>query len=119
MAEPRAGPDVSHRDLRRTAGKNRDADTRMVKNKAVSVALGVARDGQREGLGLWIAENEQILAVGDERTENRGVDILIALVDGPKAPRPSPLRSRYKGPDLHRASGAPLPDLAPGRTARP
>ena len=38
--------------------KIRDADSRMVKNKAVYVALGVTRDGMREVLGLWIADNE-------------------------------------------------------------
>jgi putative transposase len=38
--------------------KIRDADSRMVKNKAIYVALGVTRDGVREVLGLWIAENE-------------------------------------------------------------
>jgi len=32
--------------------KIRDADSRMVKNKAVYVALGVSRDGVREVLGL-------------------------------------------------------------------
>ena len=31
--------------------------SRTVKNKAVYVAFGVDRDGQREGLGLWIAES--------------------------------------------------------------
>ena len=31
--------------------KIRDADSRMVKNKAVYVALGVSRDGVREGRG--------------------------------------------------------------------
>jgi len=56
--------------------KIRDADSRMVKNKAVYVALGVSRDGVREVLGLWIAENE---------LKNRGVqDVLIAVVDGLK-----------------------------------
>ena len=30
----------------------RDADSRMVKNKAVYVALGVSRDGLRKVLGL-------------------------------------------------------------------
>ena len=38
--------------------KIRDADSRMVKNKAVYVALGVTRDGLREVLGLWVADNE-------------------------------------------------------------
>jgi putative transposase len=31
--------------------KIRDADSRMVKNKAVYIALGVTRDGEREVLG--------------------------------------------------------------------
>lgn len=67
--------------------KIRDADSRMVKNKAVYVALGVTRDGLREVLGLWIAENEGAkfwLSVMNE-LRNRGVqDILIAVVDGLK-----------------------------------
>ncbi len=67
--------------------KIRDADSRMVKNKAVYVALGVTRDGVREVLGLWIAENEGAkfwLSVMNE-LKNRGVqDVLIAVVDGLK-----------------------------------
>ena len=67
--------------------KIRDADSRTVKNKAVYVALGVTRDGQREVLGLWIAENEGAkfwLSVMNE-LKNRGTqDILIAVVDGLK-----------------------------------
>jgi putative transposase len=67
--------------------KIRDADSRMVKNKAVYVALGVNRDGVREVLGLWIADNEGAkfwLSVMTE-LKNRGVqDILIAVVDGLK-----------------------------------
>ena len=67
--------------------KIRDADSRMVKNKAVYVALGVSRDGVREVLGLWIADNEGAkfwLSVMTE-LKNRGVqDILIAVVDGLK-----------------------------------
>ena len=35
--------------------KIRDADSRMVRNKAVYIALGVTREGEREVLGLWIA----------------------------------------------------------------
>ncbi len=38
--------------------KIRDADSRMVKNKAVYIALGVTREWEREVLGLWIADNE-------------------------------------------------------------
>jgi len=67
--------------------KIRDADSRMVKNKAVYVALGVSRDGLREVLGLWVADNEGAkfwLSVMTE-LKNRGVqDILIAVVDGLK-----------------------------------
>lgn len=65
----------------------RDADSRMVKNKAVYVALGVTRDGLREVLGLWVADNEGAkfwLSVMNE-LRNRGVqDVLIAVVDGLK-----------------------------------
>ena len=67
--------------------KIRDADSRMVKNKAVYVALGVTRDGLREVLGLWVAESEGAkfwLSVMNE-LRNRGVqDVLIAVVDGLK-----------------------------------
>ena len=38
--------------------KIRDAESRQVKNKAVYVALGVPPEGDREVLGLWIANNE-------------------------------------------------------------
>ena len=65
--------------------KIRDADSRMVRNKAVYIALGVTREGEREVLGLWIADNEGAkfwLSVMNE-LRNRGVqDILIAVVDG-------------------------------------
>jgi putative transposase len=67
--------------------KIRDKDSRIVKNKAVYLALGITGDGEREVLGLWIAENEGAkfwLAVMTE-LRNRGVqDILIAVVDGLK-----------------------------------
>ena len=67
--------------------KIRDADSRSVKNKAVYIALGVTRDGLREVLGFWIAENEGAkfwLAVMNE-LKNQGLqDILIAVVDGLK-----------------------------------
>jgi len=67
--------------------KIRDADSRMVKNKAVYIALGVTREGEREVLGLWIADSEGAkfwLSVMNE-LRNRGVqDILIAVVDGLK-----------------------------------
>jgi len=67
--------------------KIRDADSRMVKNKAVYMALGVTRDGVREVLGLWIAENEGAkfwLSVMNELKTRGTQDILIAVVDGLK-----------------------------------
>lgn len=67
--------------------KIRDKDSRIVRNKAVYLALGITGDGQREVLGLWIAETEGAkfwLSVMNE-LRNRGVqDILIAVVDGLK-----------------------------------
>ena len=108
--------------------KLRDADSRTVKNKAVYVALGVTRDGQREVLGLWIAENEGAkfwLAVMNE-LKNRGTqDILIAVVDGLKgfpeaitAAFPEAMvqtcvrhRSRTDGDQCLTASGAPFPEF--------
>ena len=96
--------------------KIRDADSRMVKNKAVYVALGVTRDGLREVLGLWIAEHEGAkfwLSVMNE-LRNRGVqDVLIAVVDGLKG-FPEAITAAFPdtgGPDLHRASGAPFAEL--------
>ncbi len=67
--------------------KVRDADSRMVKNKAVYVAFGVNRDVMREVLDLWIADNEGVKLWLSVMTElkNCGVqDILIAVVDGLK-----------------------------------
>jgi len=59
----------------------------VVKNQAVYLALGVAADGTREVLGLWIEQTEGAkfwLHVMNE-LRNRGVmDILIAVVDGLK-----------------------------------
>ena len=67
--------------------KIRDAESRQVKNKAVYVALGVTPEGEREVLGLWIANTEGAkfwLSVMNN-LRNRGVeDILIAVVDGLK-----------------------------------
>ena len=67
--------------------KIRDAESRQVKNKAVYVALGVTPEGEREVLGLWIADNEGAkfwLSIMNN-LKNRGLeDILIAVVDGLK-----------------------------------
>lgn len=60
-------------------------ENNRVINKTVYLALGIDLDGQKELLGLWIAETEGAkfwLSVLTE-LQNRGVkDILIACVDG-------------------------------------
>ena len=65
--------------------KIRDEGT--VRNKAVYLALGIAPDGTKDVLGIWIEQNEGAkfwLKVMNE-LRNRGVeDILIAVVDGLK-----------------------------------
>jgi putative transposase len=62
-------------------------DEGSVRNKAVYLALGIASDGTRDVLGIWIEQNEGAkfwLKVMNE-LRNRGVeDILIAVVDGLK-----------------------------------
>src|ERR671929_558753 len=62
-------------------------DERLVRNKAVHIALGVRADGTKEILGLWLEQNEGAkfwLRVMNE-LKNRGVeDVLIAVVDGLK-----------------------------------
>jgi len=59
----------------------------VVKNKAVYLALGVAANGSKDVLGLWIEQNEGArfwLGVMNE-LKTRGVnDILLAVVDGLK-----------------------------------
>ena len=53
LAKPRPGTDVSDHFFDALRVKIRDAESGMVKNKAVYVALGVTREGEREVLGLW------------------------------------------------------------------
>lgn len=56
-------------------------------NKAVFLALGINTEGQKELLGMWLAENEGEKFWLNVLTElkNRGLqDILIACVDGLK-----------------------------------
>src|SRR5712664_3803723 len=62
-------------------------DNGHVQNQAIYVVLGVDREGQKEVLGLWVAQQEgakfwlQVLT----EMKNRGVkDIFIACVDGLK-----------------------------------
>jgi len=62
-------------------------DEGIVRNKAIHIALGVRADGAKEGLGLWLEQNEGAkfwLRVMNE-LRNRGTeDILLAVVDGLK-----------------------------------
>lgn len=62
-------------------------DERLVRNKAVHIALGVRADGTKDILGLWLEQNEGAKFWLRVMTElrNRGVeDVLIAVVDGLK-----------------------------------
>ncbi len=65
----------------------RSRDSGSIQNKFVYLALGVNTDGEKELLGLWIAQTEGAkfwLSVMNE-LKNRGVeDIFIACVDGLK-----------------------------------
>ncbi|WP_161953026.1 IS256 family transposase, partial [Escherichia coli] len=61
-------------------------DSRVI-NKSVFLALGINIEGQKELLGMWLAENEGAKFWLNVLTElkNRGLnDILIAFVDGLK-----------------------------------
>ncbi len=65
----------------------RSRDSGAVQNKSVYLALGINTDGEKELLGLWMAQTEGAkfwLSVMNE-LKNRGVqDIFIACVDGLK-----------------------------------
>lgn len=70
-------------------------------NKAVFLALGINTEGQKELLGMWLAENEGAKFWLNVLTElkNRGLqDILIACVDGLKG-FPDAINSVY--PQAH------------------
>lgn len=62
-------------------------DAGFVRNKAVSIALGIQPNGTKEVLGIWIEQTEGAKFWIRVMTElkNRGIaDILIAVVDGLK-----------------------------------
>src|SRR5215216_6646324 len=62
-------------------------DGAHILNKAIYLAIGLTREGQKEALGLWISQNEGAKFWMGVMTElkNRGVaDIFIACVDGLK-----------------------------------
>ena len=74
---------------------------KQVINKAIYLALGVNKEGHKELLGMWLAENEGAKFWLNVLTElqNRGVkDILIACVDGLKG-FPDAINTAF--PDTH------------------
>ncbi|MGE4686835.1 IS256 family transposase [Yersinia enterocolitica] len=74
-----------------------------VMNKAVFLALGINTEGQKELLGMWLAENEGAKFWLNVLTElkNRGLqDILIACVDGLKG-FPDAINSVYPQTHIH------------------
>lgn len=90
-------------------------DSRVI-NKSVFLALGINIEGQKELLGMWLAENEGAKFWLNVLTElkNRGLnDILIACVDGLKALPGCHQHSISEGPHpvMHRAYGAQQPAL--------
>ena len=100
----------------RSASKPATQKAVRLKTRPFTWPWGVTPEGEREVLGLWIANNEGAkfwLSVMNN-LRNRGVeDILIAVVDGLKG-LPDAITAafpRYHRPDLHRASGAPFPEL--------
>ena len=85
MAESAFGAQLSGCLFRRAGVKIRDEGS--VRNKAVYLALGIAADGTKEVLGIWIEQNEGAkfwLKVMNELRNRGGEDILIAVVDGLK-----------------------------------
>jgi transposase-like protein len=75
-------------------------DKRVI-NKSIFLALGINKEGEKELLGMWIAENEGAKFWLNVLTElqNRGVeDIFIACIDGLKG-FPDAINSVY--PETH------------------
>ena len=82
-------------------------DEGHIQNKAIYVVLGVNLEGQKEVLGLWVAQQEgakfwlQVLT----ELQNRGVkDIFIACVDELKRISGSGSRRYIRGPRCSSAS---------------
>ena len=103
--------------------KARDNGAVRVKAVYLALALGINLAGEKELLGIWIAQTEGAkfwLQVVTE-LKNRGVqDIFIACVDGlkgfPRGDRGGIPKDR--GATVHRASGAPQPELRELEAAR-
>lgn len=86
--------------------KIRDEST--VKNKAVSLALGIDTTVRKDVLGLWIEQTESAkfwLKVFNDLKQRGVADILIAVVDGLRgSPRPSRQSFPKRRANLHRAT---------------
>ena len=98
-------------------------DAGHIRNRAIYVAIGVNRKGNKEVLGLWVGEAEgakfwlQVLT----DLKNRGVaDIFIACVDGltgfPKAIET--VFPQAQGAVVHRSPGAGVAELCIVETAQ-
>jgi len=91
-------------------------DEGHVQNKAIYVVLGVNLEGQKEVLGLWVAQNEgaKFLAAGTDGTEEpRGERYLHRLRGWAERISGSDRGgvSGHRGAALHRASGAGFAEL--------
>ena len=91
-------------------------ENQRVINKAIYLALGVDMDGQKELLGMWIAQNEGAkfwLSVFTE-LQNRGLkDIFVACMDGLTG-LPEAVETRltaHSRPTLYGAYGAELAQI--------
>jgi putative transposase len=100
-------------------------DEGHIQNKAIYVVLGVNLEGQKEVLGLWVAQNEgakfwlQVLT----ELQNRGVkDIFIACVDGLKG-FPEAIEAVYPRTEVQLCIACIwyglLSTMCPGRYANP
>jgi putative transposase len=97
-------------------------DNGAVRIKAVYLAPGIKLDGEKELLGIWIAQTEgaKFWLQGVTELKNRGVsDIFIACVDGlkgfPEAIETAPQDRRAA---VYRAHGASWPALRQLETAQ-
>jgi len=91
-------------------------DEGHVQNKAIYVVLGVNLEGEKEVLGLWVAQNarSQVLAAGTDGTEEpRGERYFHRLRGWAERISGSDRGgvSAHRGAALHRASGAGFAEL--------
>jgi transposase-like protein len=97
-------------------------DEGHVQNKAIYVVLGVNLEGQKEVLGLWVAQTEgEVLAAGADRVAEpwgeRYFHRLCGWVERISGSDRNGV-SAHRGAALHRASGAGLAQLCSLETAQ-